>query len=314
MTIQQSVIKCNPLYKILNLIKSNFPELFLINSFGRPRKYKVGNILAFMIYKSRISNLSFRKIANFLKNDFVALKILGFDKVPDFTILFKIYKKYLEKNINIFLKKIGTQLCKNEYTFYLDSSSLVTSKFDKEAKVGKSTRINWYYGYKLHLICSRKGIPISFNITTANIHDSKCEELITSLGELNQECDVIADKGYDTSKLLKHAKEHGIKLICPLNKRKAKKIELENIKCTLRKENYVYLETREGKSRYSKRWEIERLFGNLKENYSIDNHRVRGLSRKYMNVSFKLLLFTIEKVTTLLKIIFYFCNTLYRKL
>ena len=30
MTMQQSISKCNPLYKILNLVKSNFPELFLL--------------------------------------------------------------------------------------------------------------------------------------------------------------------------------------------------------------------------------------------------------------------------------------------
>ncbi len=64
---------------------------------------------------------------------------------------------------------------------------------------------------------------------------------------------------------------------------------------------------------YGKRWEIERLFGNLKESYSIDNHRVKGLSRKFFNVSFKLLLFTIEKAIAILKIIQYFCNSLMAK-
>ncbi|WP_281837768.1 transposase, partial [Propionigenium maris] len=68
-----------------------------------------------------------------------------------------------------------------------------------------------------------------------------------------------------------------------------------------------------GRKRYAKRWEIERLFGNLKENYSIDNHRVRGLSRKFFNVSLKILLFTIEKAIAILKIIQYFCNSLVYK-
>ncbi|WP_281837602.1 hypothetical protein, partial [Propionigenium maris] len=42
-----------------------------------------------------------------------------------------------------------------------------------------------------------------------------------------------------------------------------------------------------------------------------DNHRVRGLSRKFFNVSLKILLFTIEKAIAILKIIQYFCNSLF---
>ena len=105
-------------------------------------------------------------------------------------------------------------------------------------------------------------------------------------------------------------KNKGIKIICPLNRRKAKKIYPDKIKDVLRKNNHDYLESKEGKAKYKKRWEIERLFGNLKENYSIDNHRVRGLSRKFLNVSLKILLFTIEKAIAVLKILQYFCNSL----
>ncbi len=96
-----------------------------------------------------------------------------------------------------------------------------------------------------------------------------------------------------------------------LNIRKAKTIELEKINDPFRRYNYIYLLSKEGRKRYAKRWEIERLFGNLKENYSIDNHRVRGLSRKFFNVGLKILLFTIEKAIAILKIIQYFCNSLF---
>ena len=312
MYIPQSTIKSNLLYQILKLIEKNFPELFLNNNFGRPRKYSLGKVLAIMIYKARSSNLSFRKMEESLKKDFISLKILGFEKAPDFSILFKTYTKYLKNSMNLYLQKIGKQMYKNETTFYLDSSSLVTSKLDKEAKFGKSTRLDWYCGYKLHLICSSTGIPLFFNITTANIHDSRCEYLIASLSKISPGADIIADKGYDVSRLLGYSKKQDINLICPLNRRKAKNIELDKVKDPLRRSNYTYLQSTVGKKRYGKRWEIERLFGNLKENYSIDNHRVRGLSRKYFNVSLKLLLFTIEKAIAALKIIQYFCNSLFK--
>ena len=311
MYIPQTTIKSNLLYKILQILKVNFSELFKTNSLGRPRKYSLEKILALIIFQARSSNLSFRKIVNSLKDDILSLEILGFEAVPDFTVIFKSYVKYLKKNMNIYLQRIGSQINKNVNTFYLDSSSLVTSKLDKEARFGKSTRLGWYSGFKLHLICDSKGIPISFDITTANIHDSRCESLIESLSRIKPGADIIGDKGYDVSRLLKYSKDLNVNLICPLNKRKAKTIELERIKDPLRRYNYTYLLSKEGKKRYAKRWEIERLFGNLKENYSIDNHRVRGLSRKFFNVGLKILLFTIEKAIAVLKIIQYFCNSLF---
>ena len=118
---------------------------------------------------------------NSLKDDILSLEILGFEAVPDFTVVFKSYVKYLKNNMNIYLQRIVSQINKDVNIFYLDSSSLVTSKLDKEARFGKSTRLGWYSGFKLHLICDSKGIPISFDITTANIHDSRCEGLIESL-------------------------------------------------------------------------------------------------------------------------------------
>ena len=214
-------------------------------------------------------------------------------------------------NFNIYLRLIGISITDiNEKTFYLDSSSLVTSKFDKEAGIGKSTRIGWYKGYKLHLICNRKGVPISFKLTTANLHDIPCRELVESLAQKVQDAEIIADKGYDSSKLLEYSNKLGARIIAPINKRKAKEIILSKIKDENRKENYIYLSSKEGQIRYRKRWEIERVFGNLKENYDIDNYRIRGFKRKYFNVSLKLLAFTIEKAIAVLKILQYFCNSL----
>lgn len=310
MYIPQTTIKSNLLYKIIQILKTDFPNLFNVNEFGRPRKYCLGKILALVIYQARSSNLSFRKIVNSLECDILSLQILEFEEIPNFTVIFKSYTKYLKSNMNIYLYVIGSKIYKDESIFYLDSSSLVTSKLDKESGVGKSTRLGWYNGYKLHLICNSKGIPISFDITTANVHDSKCKSLINSLTKIKARVNIFADKGYDSSKLLKYSKDLGVNLICPLNKRKAKKLELDKIKDPLRRSNYIYLTSKEGRHQYGKRWEIERLFGNLKENYTIDNHRIRGLSRKVFNVSFKLLLFTIEKAIAVLKIIQYFCNSL----
>ncbi len=214
MYILQTIIKNNLLNKIIKILKLNFPELFDNNTQGRPRKYSLGKTLALVVYQTHSSNLSFRKIDNSLKMDALSLEILEFETVPNFTVIFKSYTKYLKANMNIYLQTIGSQIHKNGNTFYLDSSFLITSKLDKEARLGKSTRFGWYNGYKLHLICDSQ--------TTANIHDSRCEYLIDSLSKIKPGANIIADKGYDVSRLLKYSKDLNINLICPLNKRKLK--------------------------------------------------------------------------------------------
>lgn len=68
-----------------------------------------------------------------------------------------------------------------------------------------------------------------FRNTTANIHDSRCGYLIDTLSRIKPGADIITDKGDDVSRLLKYSKDLDINLICPLNKLKAKAIELEKL-------------------------------------------------------------------------------------
>ncbi|OCL26649.1 hypothetical protein U472_11770 [Orenia metallireducens] len=63
----------------------------------------------------------------------------------------------------------------------IDSTDLRSSQYDSQAKSGPSTRLGFYKGYKLHLICSNDSIQLSFEITTANVYDntySCCKKLI----------------------------------------------------------------------------------------------------------------------------------------
>lgn len=56
----------------------------------------------------------------------------------------------------------------------------------------KTTEKRWYFGKKLHLACTAKGIIISFRLTRASIHDSRV------YAKLNQKKFkvVTADSGY----------------------------------------------------------------------------------------------------------------------
>lgn len=294
------------LYKILDLLKRYFPKLFIQNTIGKPREYSLGGILALMIFSARNPSSSCRKIIKFISSDKYILTILKFKNIPHFSVIFKSYKKYLKNNMNLYLSRIAKSLIKEPLELYLDSSSLISNKHDNSAKWGVSTRHDKYKGYKLHMICTSLGIPISFSISTANIHDSKCNHLLEKVAKDYPYSTIFADKAYDSDSLISYADSLKISLICPLNKRNTKNFKTSNLS-KYRLRNYEFLSSIEGKKRYRKRWEIERLFGNLKENYNIDNHRVRGLSRKFFDVSFKILLFVVDKAIALL---IYFCNTL----
>jgi hypothetical protein len=42
-----------------------------------------------------------------------------------------------------------------------------------KCRAAKSSRLGWFYGFKLHLICNDKGELLSFCLTPGNVDDSK---------------------------------------------------------------------------------------------------------------------------------------------
>jgi len=73
------------------------------------------------------------------------------------------------------------------------------------AKRGKNGQPDWWFGYKLHLLCdATHEIPIAFKVTTAARHDSK--EIIPLLEKTVDATPdgpkyVLADAGYDTKRV-----------------------------------------------------------------------------------------------------------------
>jgi len=105
-------------------------------------------------------------------------------------------------------KSIADYLNEGEDTYIIDSvpvpvcqlSREKSSKICKEnyetapARGYSSVNKAWYYGYKLHLITSVKGVYTSMDITKASIHDIKWlnDVKYSGLGR----CVIIGDKGY----------------------------------------------------------------------------------------------------------------------
>ena len=57
-----------------------------------------------------------------------------------------------------------------------------------------------YYGFKIHLITTQKGLPVSFSLTGAKTHDVRAFEQMMDHSELKK-VDIIGDKGYVSNPL-----------------------------------------------------------------------------------------------------------------
>lgn len=102
------------------------------------------------------------------------------------------------------------------------------------ANWGKSS-IEWFFGFKLHLIINERGELLSFQVTPGNVDDRvPVPDLVQHIfGK------IFGDKGYISLDLFKKLFEQGIQLITPLKKNmKNRLISLED-KILLRKRSLI---------------------------------------------------------------------------
>lgn len=139
------------------------------------------------------------------------------------------------------------------------SSHKVTKGF---ASRGKSTK-GWFYGFKLHGVCSENGLLESLVFTGGNINDSRMAGKVTE----NLKGKFFCDAGY-----LKKAEDL------------AKLAESGRFICAAARKNMDRLMTCEQREHLRKRNIIESGWGVLKQNYFLEYHQARcmdGLFRHY---------------------------------
>ncbi|MFY7899386.1 MAG: IS982 family transposase [Chitinophagaceae bacterium] len=91
--------------------------------------------------------------------------------------------------------------------FAIDSMPLEICKLSREKrnKMGKesvhhqpdkgncASQKKYFYGYKLHSVCTAAGVIHSLDLTKASVHDIHC---LKDLKELFSYCIIVGDKGY----------------------------------------------------------------------------------------------------------------------
>ena len=154
----------------------------------------------------------------------------------------------------------------------IKKNRLPIAGIDTDAKWGFSNSKGWIFGYKLHMSCStgKLVVPLSADITTANVHDSKpYDKLIDFLAGLMD--NILADPAYDDGSLYESTNNYGMRLICPIKKYHSTPPE--------RLKLVDFYNSKEGQELYAQRKiTIEPLFEYLKDTFNIRVSPVKGFA------------------------------------
>ena len=291
--------KENHFYKICSKTDVVYNKQFnnhTTNPMGRPKKYTDLQIIKCKLYMIMNNIYCLRELEWKLFNDQLAVSIIGLKEVPDHSTFAIRFRKLEQEKFNKLYRTIISLLEPDTRICAIDSTSLRSSKYDSEAKIGTSTRLGNYKGYKLHLIASNDALPLSFKCTTANVYDSNfncCHQVMKPLDN-HDPFILLGDAAYDSTKLFELANDLGFKLLTDINYRNADSIH--DFTDQYRLKNGLYFNSDLGQKMYKNRLTIERLFAILKERYNLESPRLYGFQRYKSHVIWTLFLYLIEKL------------------
>ena len=190
-------------------------------------------------------------------------------------ITFMSYLFVREKIIDPYIVAIDSTLLKAKGHIWHKSSMIKEiiphSGIDTDARWGFSHTKGWIFGYKLHLLSSTGCsivVPLSADVTTANVYDNQMYESMTSCLPRGVKY-ASGDSGYDDQKLYNLSVDRGFELVCPIQRYQHTSYN--------RLELVEFYESELGQNIYSWRSKsIEPLIEHVKSIFRIDPLPMRG--------------------------------------
>ena len=194
-----------------NIVKNYYRVLEVISSLNweYEHKSKVGR-------KSKMSDIEV--VALSLTSEYMSIdsenslfKQIKPSEIPNLIERSQFNKR--RRKLFFFLNKIRLKLASSfiefEKYFIVDSMPLEICKFSRHnrIKICKdefetapskgycASQNNWFYGYKLHGVCSVNGIFHSLEITKAEVHDV---HFLKNIKQQMSDCVLLGDRGYET--------------------------------------------------------------------------------------------------------------------
>lgn len=209
-------------FKILEVLSSLNLEAENQSKVGRPKKMSDLEVIALSLTAEYMSidsennlfeNIDSSNIENLLERS-------QFNK----------RRKTLFKFNEIVRQKLASFFLEFEDCYLIDSMPLEICKFARHLRVKIcredfdtapakgycASQGSWYYGYKLHGVCSVSGVFHSLDITKANVHDI---HMLNDVKYQISDCLLLGDKGYlSSSQQLDLFETANIKLETPMRK------------------------------------------------------------------------------------------------
>ena len=192
-----------------NIVKNYFRVLEVISSLNFELDFKSG-----IGRKPKMTDLEV--IALSLTAEFMSIdsenslfKQISLGEIPNLIERSQFNKR--RKKLFLFSEQIRTKLAAQflrfEDYFIIDSMPLEICKFSRHnrIKICKeefesapskgfcASQNNWYFGYKLHGVCSVSGIFHSLDITKAEVHDV---HFLKNIKQQMSDCVLLGDRGY----------------------------------------------------------------------------------------------------------------------
>ena len=197
-TISMSNIVKNYL-RVLEVISSLNCELIYKSGVGRKQKMSDLEVVALSLTAEFMS----------IDSENSLFKQLNQAEIPNLIERSQFNKR--RRKLFLFSEEIRTKLAKEflefEDYFIVDSMPLEICKFSRHSRVKIckeefesapskgfcASQNNWYFGYKLHGVCSVSGIFHSLDITKAEVHDV---HFLKNIKQQMSDCVLLGDRGY----------------------------------------------------------------------------------------------------------------------
>lgn len=192
-----------------NIVKNYFKVLEVISSLNCESEYKSG-----VGRKEKMSDLEV--VALSLTAEFMSIdsenslfKQISSNQIPNLIERSQFNKR--RRNLFLFSEdvriKLASYFLEFEEYFIVDSMPLEICKFSRHRRIKIckeefetapskgfcASQNNWFYGYKLHGVCSVSGVFHSLDITKAEVHDI---HFLKNIKQQMSDCVILGDRGY----------------------------------------------------------------------------------------------------------------------
>ena len=153
-------------------------------------------------------------------------------------------------------------------------------------------------GYKLHVDTADQGIPVSFILTSASVHDSQVAiPLATMTAQRVQNFYDIMDSAYYLKEIEEHSRGLNHVPLIDINPRRNVELK-ESLEGEKKARETLHWEPADA-ARYKERSGSERTNARLKDEFGINTLRVRGHAKVFCHLMFGALIVTADQLIRL---------------